>query len=66
MSALSKNNVTQTGGASGIWFIGFVGALIYYLHTHSGTLWLVILAIIKAIVWPAVLVYNLFLFLGVS
>ncbi len=66
MRAVGKNNVAQTGSASGLWFIGFIGALLYYLHAHSGTFWLVILAVLKAAVWPAILVYNLFLFLGVN
>jgi len=47
------------GGAGGIWLLGFIGALVYYLHTHSGTFWLVLLAIMKAVVWPAFLVYHL-------
>jgi hypothetical protein len=57
--------VAKNGGSSGIWFFGFIGALVYYLHVHSGTFWLVILAILKSIVWPAFLVYHLLLFLKV-
>lgn len=38
---------------------GFIGALVYYLHTHSGTVWLVIVAVLKSIFWPAFLVYHL-------
>jgi len=57
--------VAKNGGAGGIWFLGFIGALAYYLHVHSGTFWLVILATLKAIVWPAFLVYHLLLFLRV-
>ena len=60
-----KKKMAQTGGASGIWFMGFIGALLYYLHVHSGTFWLVVLAFLKAIVWPAFLVYHLLLFLKV-
>lgn len=55
----------KSGSSSGIWFLGFIGALVYYLHVHSGTFWLVILAFLKAIVWPAFLVYHLLLFLRV-
>jgi hypothetical protein len=55
--------VVKQGGAGGFWFLGFIGALIYYLHFQSGTLWLVILAFIKAIFWPAFLVYHLYVFL---
>ena len=47
------------GGAGGLWFLGFLGALVYYLHFHSGTLWLVVLAVLKSLVWPAFLVYHL-------
>lgn len=46
------------GGAGGIWFLGFIGALCYYLHTHSGTFWLVLLAFMKAVAWPAFVVYH--------
>ncbi len=49
--------------AGGIWFAGFIGALVYYLHYHSGTVWLVILAFLKAMVWPAFVVYGLLKFL---
>jgi hypothetical protein len=50
--------VSRNGGAGGIWFLGFIGALVYYLHFHSGTLWLVILAFLKSMVWPAFVVYQ--------
>ena len=33
-------------------------ALSYYLHTHSGTFWLVLLAFMKSVVWPAFVVYH--------
>lgn len=60
-----NKKVVKGGGAGGIWFLGFIGALVYYIHAHSGTFWLVILAIIKALFWPAILVYHLLLFLRV-
>ncbi len=61
---LYKNKkAMKGGGSSGIWFLGFIGALVYYLNVHSGTFWLVILAFLKAIVWPAFLVYHLLQFL---
>ena len=52
-----KRAVTNSG-AGGIWFLGFIGALVYYLHFHSGTFWLVVLAFLKAVVWPAFVVYQ--------
>ncbi len=40
------------------YFLGFLGALIYFLQTSTG-FGNSILAILKAIVWPALLVYHL-------
>ncbi len=57
--------VTKNGGAGGLWLLGFIGTFIYYIQVHSGTFWLVVLAFLKAIIWPAIMVYHLFLFLKV-
>jgi hypothetical protein len=47
-------------GACGgsIYFLGFIGAAVYYLQL-STTFWTGVLAILKALVWPAFLVYKL-------
>jgi len=51
------------GGASGaVYGLGLIGSLIYYLQ-HSVTSGALVLGILKAIVWPAVLVYQLMQFL---
>lgn len=55
----TNKRVAGNSGAGGIWFLGFIGALVYYLHFHSGTFWLVALAFLKAIVWPAFVVYQI-------
>jgi len=47
------------GGAGCAYFLGFIGALVYFLQTSTG-FWPSVLAILKAIVWPAFLVYKLF------
>lgn len=44
--------------SGGIYFLGFIGALIYYLQTSTG-LGNVLLGILKAIVWPAFLIHKL-------
>jgi hypothetical protein len=54
----SKRRAVSNGGAGGIWCLGFLGALVYYLHTHSGTFWLVLVAFAKALLWPAFVVYH--------
>ncbi len=63
--AKHHHHATQHGGAGGVWFLGFVGTLVYFLHFHSGSFKLVILAFIKAIFWVAYLVYYLLHFMKV-
>lgn len=52
------------GGAGGgaVYGLGFIGALIYFL-IHATTFWGGVLGILKAIVWPALLVFQLLTFL---
>lgn len=63
--ASKGKNAVKAGGPGGIWFMGFVGALVYNMHVHSGTFWLVVLAFLKALFWPAYLVYHVFLLLRI-
>lgn len=46
------------GGCGGAYFLGMIGAAVYYIQ-QSDTFWVGVLAILKAIVWPAFLVYKL-------
>lgn len=61
----SRHGASQHGGWGGIWFAGFIGTLVYFLHFHSGSLKLVVMAFIKAIFWLAYLVYYLFQHMGI-
>ena len=45
-----------------IYGLGFLGAVIYYISTATG-FWMGVLGILKALVWPAFLVYELLKFL---
>ena len=51
-----KKEYKRGGGA--VYCLGIIGAAIYYLQTSTG-FWASILAILKAIVWPAFLVHKL-------
>ncbi|MCR6712058.1 MAG: hypothetical protein NVV57_04895 [Demequina sp.] len=54
-------NRTGNGGAAAggsIYGLGFIGAAIYYFAS-ADQFWEFILAIPKAIVWPAIVVYEL-------
>lgn len=49
------------GGA--LYGFGFIGALVYYISTATG-FWNGALGILKAIIWPVFLVYDVLKFLG--
>jgi len=49
------------GGAA--YGLGFIGAAVYFIAKATG-FWIGVLGFLKAIVWPAFLVYGLFKFLG--
>jgi hypothetical protein len=42
----------------GVYGLAFVGAMVYYIQ-HSTTFWDGVLGILKALVWPALLIYKL-------
>ena len=53
-----KTKYYRRGGASeAVYGLGFIGALIYFIG-HATTFWLGVLGFLKAIVWPALLVYE--------
>ena len=63
MSELSRKIVIKNGGAGGVWLLGFIGSLVYFLQYHGGSLWPVLVAICKALFWPGFLVYDLLRFM---
>lgn len=58
---MSKHNSNSSGGA--IYGVGFLGAVIYYISTAT-SFWVGVLGLVKAMVWPAFLVYELLKFVG--
>ncbi|MEA2015485.1 MAG: hypothetical protein U9O59_02010 [Actinomycetota bacterium] len=59
------NGLKDCGG-SGIagvaYFMAFIGAAVYFIQ-GAGTFWLGVLGFLKALVWPAFLIYRLLEFL---
>lgn len=53
----------QHGPAGAVYGLGLIGALIYYISTAT-SIGMGILGILKALVWPAFVVYGLLKFLG--
>jgi hypothetical protein len=52
------------GSAGGFYGLGFIGAAVYYIG-HATTFLAGVIGFLKAIVWPAFLVYYLLAFLKI-
>ena len=55
----------RTGGGSSsdaVYGMALIGSAIYFIQ-HAATFWEVVLGILKAIVWPAIVIYKLLDFL---
>lgn len=61
---MKKNNgcYRGAGGCGAVYGLGFIGSLIYFISV-ADSFWIGVLGILKAIVWPAFLVYEAFNFL---
>lgn len=53
---------SANAGAGAVYGLGFIGAAVYYIQTAVG-FWAGVVGILKAIVWPAFMVYELLKFL---
>ena len=58
-----KHNMQGCGPSGAVYGLGFIGALIYYI-SNATTFWMGVLGVLKSIVWPATLVFELLKFLG--
>ncbi|HUH96172.1 MAG TPA: hypothetical protein VLZ89_02365 [Anaerolineales bacterium] len=54
--------VYRNAASASVYGLGLIGALVYYIG-HAATFWLGVLGFFKAIVWPAMLVYELLQYL---
>ncbi len=52
------------GSTSCAYGLGILGAAIYYVQ-HAETFWMGVVGILKALVWPAFLVYEVMKFLKI-
>ncbi len=50
-------------GTCAVYGLGFIGAAVYFISQAAG-FWAGVLGFLKAIVWPAFLVYEAFMKLG--
>lgn len=55
--------VHESGTAGAVYFLGLIGAAVYYIGQATG-FWMGVLGFLKALVWPAFLVHGALKFLG--
>jgi hypothetical protein len=60
---MSFHNNKYAASSGAVYGFGFIGALIYYISIATG-FWIGVLGVLKAIIWPTMLVYELLKFLA--
>ncbi len=55
--------VHSTAASAPVYGLGFIGALVYYIQ-FADSFWIGVLGFLKAIVWPAMLVYEMLKYLN--
>jgi len=58
-----KDNVQKNASSGALYGMGFIGAAIYFISQATG-FWMGVLGFLKALVWPAILVYEAFKQMG--
>lgn len=59
---MSKWKNMNNGSSGAVYGLGFIGALVYFI-SHAHNFGEGVLGFLKALVWPAVLIYKLLQFL---
>ena len=53
----------RSGGGDAVYGLGLIGALIFYISEADG-FWSGVVGVLKALVWPAFVIYDLLKFLS--
>ncbi len=67
MDCKSKKGIKKhagSGAAGTIWCLGFIGAAVYFIQ-QADSFGSGVIGLLKALVWPAFLIYNLLEFLKI-
>jgi hypothetical protein len=54
-----RNSAQKNASSGAVYGLGFIGAAVFYISTATG-FWMGVLGFLKAIVWPAFLVFEAF------
>ena len=53
-----KEQIKKAGNQGSVLYgMGFIGSLVYFI-SHAMSLWMGIFGIIKAVLWPALVIYK--------
>ena len=58
-----ERNINGAAPSGAVYGLGFIGAAFYFI-SHATGFWMGVLGFLKAIVWPAFLVYGAFKQIG--
>lgn len=62
-----KKGMDSSSGQLGFFgVLAYIGAAIYFVGQSGGAFWAVVLALLKAIIWPVYLIYNVLRVLGAA
>ncbi|MFA5186090.1 MAG: hypothetical protein WC551_06380 [Patescibacteria group bacterium] len=60
---MGDNCCNRSQGGNAVYGLGMIGAAVYYIG-QAGSFWVGVVGFLKALVWPAFLVYDVLKFLG--
>jgi hypothetical protein len=58
-----KHEMNKHASSGAVYGLGFIGAAVYFI-SNAASFWMGVIGFLKALVWPAFLVYEAFKFLG--
>lgn len=64
MKGANKTTIVRDGPWGAFHFMAYIGAAIYFIGQSGGGFWEVILALLKAIIWPIYAIYHVLMLLG--
>jgi hypothetical protein len=64
MAKKSVKVVQKGGGFGGVYFLGMIASAIYFIQTSDG-FWNIVLALLKAAVWPVFVIHRALVLLNI-
>ncbi|MBD3238672.1 MAG: hypothetical protein GF332_03480 [Candidatus Moranbacteria bacterium] len=58
-----SKHLNHCNSSSAVYGLGMIGAAIYYI-SHATSFWMGVIGLLKAIIWPAFLTFEIFQYLN--